>query len=106
MGAAPETQHLSSVLSELIALRGVARVRGESQLASIWNEVAGSAIGGRTKSLGIKRGVLHIGVSNAPLLSELVSFHKASLLRTLQQEHADLNIRDLKFRLKGDMAIS
>jgi hypothetical protein len=37
-------------------------------------------------------------------LSELASFHKQSLLRTLQQKHGELKIRDLKFRLKGDLS--
>ncbi len=97
-------QRLSQALSELIALKGFARVGGTQQLASIWQEVAGSAIAAHTKVLGIKNGVLEIGVANAPLMSELIGFHKDALLRTLTSEHAELNIRELRFRLKGDMA--
>jgi hypothetical protein len=85
-------------------LRGLARSGGSAELASIWIEVAGSTIAGKTRVMGIKRGVLQIAVSNSPLLSELASFHKESLLSNLQQKHSHLKIRDLKFRLKGDLA--
>ena len=36
MGAASEPQHVSRALSELIALRGLARFRGEAELAALW----------------------------------------------------------------------
>ena len=94
-------QHLSQTLSELIALRGLARLRGSAQLDSVWKQVAGPVIATQTQVLGMKRGVLNLGVSNAPLLGELVSFHKESLLRSLQRERPELNIGDLKFRLKS-----
>lgn len=102
MGALPDPTHLSTAISELIAVRGLARVRGDEQLKSAWKEVAGPAIAGKTRVLNLRRGVLQIGVAHAALLSELVSFHKAALLRTLKQQHTDLKIRDLKFRLKGE----
>lgn len=97
-------QHLSKALSQLIALRGLAGVRGESQLATVWKEVAGEKIAAGTRVLGINRGVLQVAVGNSPLLSELAAFHKGALLAALQERHADLKIRDLKFKLKGDLA--
>ena len=100
MPAARQPQHLSQALSELIALRGLARVRGDAQLDEVWREVAGSDIARQTKVLGISRGILQIGVSNSPLLSELALFHKFSLLKVLQEQHAGLNIHDIKFRRK------
>lgn len=104
MGAASEPQHVSRALSDLIALRGFARVRGDAQLSAVWNEAAGTVIGDQTKVLGIRRGVLSIGVSNAPLLSELASFHMTSLLASLQDSRPDLQIKKLKFRLNGHLA--
>lgn len=96
----PDPQPLSNALSELIALRGVARIRGATHLASCWSDIAGPKVAGATKVLGIRNGVLHIGVSNAPLMGELASFHKSSLLQAFRRQHADLGIRDIKFRLK------
>ena len=106
MGSAVGPQHLSQALSELIALKGLARVRGVAQLERIWNELAGTKIAGNTKVLGIKRGILQIGVTNAALLEEIVSFHKTSLLQSLRERHSDLRIRDLKFTLKSKLPSS
>ena len=96
-----DPRHLSGALSELIALKGLARVRGDTQLAAVWKEVAGSEIASGTHVCGIRRGVLHIDVGNAALMAELAGFHKQSLLARLRTQHADLRIRDLKFRLRG-----
>ncbi len=96
-------EHLAQALARLIALRGLARVRGESQLQQTWNQVAGERIANHTRALEIRRGILHIGVANAPMLGELASFHKHTLLAKLQTDHADLKIRDLKFKLKTDI---
>ena len=104
MNSLPGPRHLSAALTELISLRGLARAGEAAELESVWRELAGAVVAAKTRVLGVKRGVLQVGVSNAPLLSELVSFHRESLLRKLQQQHASLKIRDLKFRLKGDMA--
>ena len=95
---------LGQALSQLIALRGLARVRGEPQLAAVWAEIAGPAIAPHTKVMGINRGVLQVAVSSAALLSELASFHKASLLSAFKEKQGHLKVRDMKFRLKGDLA--
>ncbi len=98
-GRKPQT--LSAALSELITLRGWARAGGDSQLAEAWNAVAGEATVKQTRVQKLKRGVLHVAVTNAPLLSELASFHRVDLLERLQTDYPELRIRDLKFRLQG-----
>lgn len=98
-----EPQALGDVLSQLFALRGYGRVRGNRQLHEIWREVAGETIAGRTRVQEVKNGVLQVGVGNAGLLSELAAFHKFSLLERLQAEHPQLKIRDIKFKLRGDL---
>lgn len=92
---------LSESLSEIVAFRGLARREGDNQLAEIWSSIAGKRIAQSTRVNGIKRGVLNIGVRSAPLLSELAAFQKTELLESLQQQHADLKIRDIKFVLQG-----
>jgi hypothetical protein len=104
MSAGFEPQPLAKALSELVALRGLARVRAGAQLALVWQDVAGPAFAGRTRVLGIRRGVLHVGVAHAPLLGELASFHKTDFVERLKQQHADLRIRDIRFFLRGDLA--
>jgi len=97
-----EPQRLANSLSELIALRGLANSRGRTELQDAWSEVA-REWGRHTRALELKRGVLHVGVSNAPLRSELESYHKASLLKALKEQSSTSRVRDLKFVLKGDL---
>ena len=94
---------LADSLAEVVARRGLARVQGDAQLAEIWKKLAGPAIAASTRVIGIKRGILQIGVRTAPLLSELVSFHQHTFKQTLLEQHSELKIRDLKFVLQGEM---
>jgi predicted nucleic acid-binding Zn ribbon protein len=96
-------KQLSESLSEIVALRGLAKREGDTQLAEIWSNVAGKRISQSTRVIAIKRGVLNVGVRSAPLLSELAAFQKTELLEALQKQHADLKIRDIKFVLQGHM---
>lgn len=98
----PEPQQLGKVLSELIALKGLARVQGTQQLQQAWKLAAGDDVAKNSSVIALSRGVLQIGVSNTGQLSELASFHKQTLLATLQQQQPQLKIKDLKFRLKTD----
>lgn len=97
----PGPEPLANALAELIAKRGFARVRSRGQLQETWREVAGERIAKHTKAVEIRRGVLHVAVANAPMLSELVSFHREELLEVLDGEHSQLRIKDLKFKLES-----
>lgn len=99
-----QPQAIGDVISQLFALRGYCRVQGKRQLHDIWREVAGERISGQTRVSGIQAGVLQVGVSNSALLSELASFHKYSLVDTLRSQHSHLNVKDIKFKLRGDIA--
>lgn len=103
MASRPGPQRLSQALSELIAFRGYARVQGNAQLQSAWTAVAGATIARQTRALTVKRGVLTILVSSAPLLSELAGFYRVAFLEKFHELHADLRIRDLKFRLDSEI---
>lgn len=86
-------------MSELIALRGYARPGGDEQLQAAWRAAAGQTIARQTRAVAIRRGVLHVSVAHAPLLSELAGFHRQALVARLGEMHADLKIRDVKFKL-------
>jgi predicted nucleic acid-binding Zn ribbon protein len=103
MGSERGPQPLSRALSELITLRGIARVQGDRQLQAAWAEAAGDAVAQRTRAVAIRRAVLHVSVGNAPLLSELAAFRKGPILQALQSRFPDLRVRDLKFRLDGSL---
>lgn len=95
-----EPQQLGDVLSHLFTLRGYGRTQTGRQLTDIWRTIAGETISGRTRVQGIKAGVLQVGVNSSAQLQELDNFHKWSLLESLQTEHSNLGITDIKFRLR------
>jgi predicted nucleic acid-binding Zn ribbon protein len=97
-------QRLSLALGELIAFRGYVRIRGDAQLQSAWADAAGKTIARQTRVVAIRRGVLHVAVDHAPLLSELAGYYRQSFLEKLQELHGHLNIRDLKFKLDSGVA--
>jgi predicted nucleic acid-binding Zn ribbon protein len=95
---------LSQAVTDLIALRGWARVRGNAQLAEAWKTIAGDSVASGTKVVGIRRGVLQVAVTNSPLLSELAAYHKTTLLAAFTRDHPELKIRDLKFVIRGNLS--
>lgn len=78
-------------------------MQGNAQLAEAWNNAAGERIASRTKVMGLKAGVLEVGVANAALLNELASFHQLPLLKKMRTEYSEQTIRDLRFKLKSDL---
>ena len=92
---------LSVALSELIALRGFARVRSDSELETAWKQVAGPDLSLQSRPLKVSRGTLTVAVENAPLLNELASFQGPGLLLQIQQRFPHLKIQSLKFKLSG-----
>jgi predicted nucleic acid-binding Zn ribbon protein len=96
-------QQLSQALRQLIALRGYARPRGDAQLQNAWRDAVGQPIAKQTRAVAIRRGVLHVSVSNSALLSELNGFHKQLLLGKLTEMHGDLKIKELKFKLDSNI---
>ena len=97
-------QPLKGIVSELITLRGWARSKGDMQLQRAWREAVGPQLAPQTRAVAIKNGVLHVGVGNAPLLSELASFHKQEILQKLKRDWSDLRIRDIKSKLDSDLS--
>jgi predicted nucleic acid-binding Zn ribbon protein len=81
----------------LFASRGYGRPQADSQLAGLWREIAGERIASQTRVLGLKNGVLTVGVATSPLLSELSAFHHEHLLEQLRARQGTA-IRDLRFR--------
>lgn len=99
--AASDPLPLSIALSELIALRGFARVRSDNELETAWKQVAGPDLAAQTRPERVSRGTLTVAVNNPPLLNELASFQGPELLQNLKQKYPHLKIQKLKFKLSG-----
>ena len=98
-----DPQSLGAALSQLFAIKGFANTRTDADLTAAWNEIAGEKVAGLTAVLGVHRGVLQIGVASSAMLNELVAFHQQRLLDGLRQRYPALKLRDIKFRLRGDL---
>jgi predicted nucleic acid-binding Zn ribbon protein len=98
-----EPDTLGSVLSRLFASRGYGRAQGDRQLHAAWSQIAGEDISRQTKVIVLRNGILQIGVANAALLNELVSFQKPELLQKLRTEFPEFRVRDIKFKHRGDL---
>ena len=105
MRAARGPQRLGDALSELVALKGLARSGAAEQLSQAWKDAAGERIATETRVVAVKNRALEIEVASAALMYELDSFHKSSLLEALR-EQPGLEINRLKFRLKGSLGES
>jgi hypothetical protein len=103
MAQDPGPLHVSKALSELIALRGFARVQGDAQLQADWDRAAGAEVAVYTRVGGLSRGTLQVLVGNPALLAELNGFHKANILLALQQTRPDYKIKQLKFKLQTNL---
>jgi predicted nucleic acid-binding Zn ribbon protein len=97
---------LSQAVSELIALRGWGQIQGQACLADAWKSITDGPTAAATRVLGIRRGVLQIAVGNSPLFSELAAYRKPALLAALSQRYPELQIRDLKFFIKGSLSVA
>ena len=105
MRSARGPQRLGDALSELVALKGLARSGAAEQLSTAWKQIAGDRIASETRVVSVKNRSLEIEVASAALMYELDSFHKPSLLEALR-EQPGLEINRLKFRLKGSLGES
>jgi predicted nucleic acid-binding Zn ribbon protein len=102
-GKPVDPHHIGKVLSEFIALKGLARVHGSEQLQQAWRTVVSDDVGRRSRVMELTRGVLQVSVGSSALLNELAGFHKQTILENLQGQFAHLKIRDIKFKLKTEL---
>jgi hypothetical protein len=94
----PGPERISDILTQLMARRGFARVRGAEAYQAAWNEASGP-LGAEYSRVGqMKRGTLEIVVANSTLIQEF-TFQKSFMLGTLNRLLPDHNIKDLRFRL-------
>ncbi|MDO4584603.1 MAG: DUF721 domain-containing protein [Planctomycetia bacterium] len=92
------TYAVGDILPAILAQYGIGRTRPEDDLAEHWEMLAGK-LATQTCVLGLRRGILEIGVTNAIFIQEL-TFQKQEILKKLQKIYTDGNIRDIRFRVE------
>jgi len=91
-------QRMSTVMAELMARRGFARIQSTMALEAAWAEAAGEFVAGHSRVVAVRRGKLEILVANSTLAQEL-TFSKPALLESLRKALPDEKIGDLRFRV-------
>jgi predicted nucleic acid-binding Zn ribbon protein len=91
-------QPMSSVMAELMARSGFARVQSTTALEAAWQGAAGTLVGPHSRAGAIRRGKLEVTVTSSTLAQEL-TFQKATLLEALRKSLPNETIRDLRFRV-------
>lgn len=89
---------LADLLTELMARRGLARIRAASACEAVWSEVAGPMLAEQSRVGTSRGGVLEVVVASSMLAQE-VAFQKASLLTELRRRLPDELIKDLRIRV-------
>jgi predicted nucleic acid-binding Zn ribbon protein len=91
-------QRIGSIVADLIARRGYARVIAATTCAEAWATAAGPQLGKFSRPGAIKRGVLEVLVANSTMLQE-VTYQKQALVQKLIELLPDEKIKDVKFRV-------
>lgn len=92
-----EPQRIGEVLADLLARRGYAQLAAQEELNKAWGTVVGN-LEKFSKPIDVKRGVMHVLVSNSVVMQEL-TFRKNELIPAMATELPDHKIKDLRFRI-------
>ena len=90
-------QKIGDVISDLMAQRGYAQIASRAELQKWWADVAGP-LDKFTRAAELKRGVLHVIVSNSVVMQEL-GFRKQELIDSLNTAKPDQEIKDIRYRV-------
>ena len=95
----PPPESIKEILARLFTARGWGRRSARLHLERAWSEAVGSDYVGKSRVLGLKRGILEIEVASGVLVQELSHYHKRRLLQTLTAKLPGEKIKDLRFRV-------
>src|SRR3990172_2964550 len=98
-GIGPRPLAIREILEPIMKKGALARDRRANPLARRWREVAGPEIAAHTSVERFHNGALTVLCDSSALLSELASFHRAELLRKLQESHSAVFVSKLQFKL-------
>lgn len=92
-----DPRKVGDVISDLMAQRGYAQLATNQECQDAWRTVVGK-LQHLSRATEVKRGVLHVVVSNSVVMQEL-TFRKQELIPALDAALPNHQIKDLRFRV-------
>ncbi len=75
----------------------------DHRVVACWPEIAGESLAKDTYPIRVEKGVLWIGVKNAPLANQLL-YLKTAIIERIRETVPGARIRDLRFLHRPDVA--
>lgn len=88
---------IGDVLTDLLAQRGYAQVASQEELQQGWSNTVGN-LKKFTRAVEVKRGTLHVIVSNSVVMQEL-TFRKQELVGLMAEALPDHKIKEIRYRV-------
>jgi len=93
-----QPKRIGSIVADLVARRGYARVIAANTCGEAWAQAAGPQLVKFSRPGNINRGVLEVLVANSTMLQEM-TFQKAAIVKRLIELLPEENIKDVKFKV-------
>jgi predicted nucleic acid-binding Zn ribbon protein len=93
-----QPKKIGSIVADLVARRGYARVISATTCNEAWVAAAGPQLARFTRVGTVRRGVLEVLVANSTMLQE-ITFQKVAILNKLIELLPDEKLHDVKFRV-------
>ena len=90
---------LGDALKTFLRASGLSRRMRWRDLEEIWAAVVGEEVASHTRVVRWARGVVDVEVDSAPLMQELASFYKTSIINDMRARSSGRHIRDILFKL-------
>ena len=89
---------IGSVVNDLLARSGYARMQSASGCQDAWNRAVGEKMACHCRVGNVRRGALEVTVRNSAIVQELTFINK-KLVKKLQELAPDQKIREIRFRV-------
>lgn len=86
------------ILTRLMARKGYGQQLAANELQQVWNQLIPTDWQSQTGIGNLKQGVLEV-IVGTPVLRQRLEFEKKQLLKQLQQQLPQNNIKEIRFRI-------
>lgn len=93
-----KVQSIKGTLAQLMVQKGYAQVQTADATQKAWEVAAGDRLAQHSVAGNVTRGSLLVMVANSTV-SQMISFQKPKILKSLQQQLPDHEITDLKIKV-------